>query len=40
VTYPEKSSREVEKNVRFSGTHLHIKANNFETGVPLEENKK
>jgi hypothetical protein len=38
-TYPVKSSRKVEENVRFSGMHLHIKENYFETAVLLEENQ-
>jgi hypothetical protein len=29
----------VEENFRFSRMHLHIKKNDFETGVSLEENK-
>jgi hypothetical protein len=35
-----KKVRKVEENVRFSGMHLHIIEIYFETGVPLEENKK
>jgi hypothetical protein len=35
-----KNPRQIEKNVEFSGMHLQIEENYFETGVPLEENKK